>query len=33
MGSPDKEKAGRVTEAMMRMSKLDIAELRKAFDG
>ena len=33
MGSSDKVKAGRVTEAMMRMGKLDIAELRKAFDG
>ena len=33
MSSPDKEKAGRATVAMMHMRKLDIAELQKAFDG
>jgi predicted 3-demethylubiquinone-9 3-methyltransferase (glyoxalase superfamily) len=33
MSSPDKEKAGRVTAAVMRMKKLDIAGLQKEFDG
>ncbi|WP_236243336.1 VOC family protein [Streptomyces sp. CC228A] len=30
---PDPEKAKRATEAMMRMKKIDIAELRRAYDG
>jgi predicted 3-demethylubiquinone-9 3-methyltransferase (glyoxalase superfamily) len=33
LSDPDAEKAGRATQAMLRMSKLDIAELRRAFDG
>lgn len=33
MDSDDKEAVGRVTEAMMQMKKLDIAGLRKAFQG
>ncbi|RYP40968.1 hypothetical protein DL768_010559 [Monosporascus sp. mg162] len=33
MSGPDKEKADRVTVAMMHMHKLDIAGLKKAFDG
>jgi predicted 3-demethylubiquinone-9 3-methyltransferase (glyoxalase superfamily) len=30
---PDKEKAGRAMEAMLQMKKLDIAELKRAFEG
>ena len=30
---PDQEKAARATKAMLSMSKLDIAALRKAYDG
>ncbi|KAK5655239.1 hypothetical protein OQA88_5806 [Cercophora sp. LCS_1] len=33
LGSPEKEKADRATVAMMHMKKLDIAGLRKAFNG
>jgi predicted 3-demethylubiquinone-9 3-methyltransferase (glyoxalase superfamily) len=33
MSDPDKEKAGRAMEAMLQMKKIDIAELRRAFDG
>jgi predicted 3-demethylubiquinone-9 3-methyltransferase (glyoxalase superfamily) len=33
MSSPDKEKAGRTMEAMLQMKKLDIAELKRAFEG
>jgi predicted 3-demethylubiquinone-9 3-methyltransferase (glyoxalase superfamily) len=33
MSSPDKEKAGRAMEAMLQMKKLDIAELKRAFEG
>jgi predicted 3-demethylubiquinone-9 3-methyltransferase (glyoxalase superfamily) len=33
IGDPDPEKAKRTTEAMMAMSKLDIAALRKAYEG
>ena len=33
MSNPDREKAGRATAAMMKMKKLDVGELRKAFDG
>ncbi|MEV6612527.1 VOC family protein [Streptomyces sp. NPDC051051] len=31
--SPDQEKAGRATRAMLAMGKLDIAALRKAYEG
>jgi predicted 3-demethylubiquinone-9 3-methyltransferase (glyoxalase superfamily) len=33
IGDPDQEKAARATKAMLSMSKLDIAALRKAYDG
>lgn len=33
MTDPDREKAKRVTEAMLKMVKFDIAGLRKAYDG
>ena len=33
MADPDKEKSGRVMEAMLPMKKLDIAELERAFQG
>jgi len=33
LGNPDREKAGRAMKAMMEMGKLDINELRRAFDG
>ena|ERR1041384_7564450 len=33
MGDPDAEKAGRVAQAMLKMIKLDIAELQAAYDG
>ena len=33
LGDPDPEKAGRVMAAMLQMSKIDIAGLRKAYDG
>lgn len=33
MGDPDREKAQRVTEAMLKMHKLDIAELQRAYAG
>jgi predicted 3-demethylubiquinone-9 3-methyltransferase (glyoxalase superfamily) len=33
MGDPDPEKAGRVTQAMLKMTKLDIAELKRAYHG
>jgi predicted 3-demethylubiquinone-9 3-methyltransferase (glyoxalase superfamily) len=33
MADPDKEKAGRVMEAMLPMKKLDIAELQRAYAG
>lgn len=32
MGDPDKEKAGRVMEAMLKMHKIDVAELEKAYN-
>jgi predicted 3-demethylubiquinone-9 3-methyltransferase (glyoxalase superfamily) len=33
MGDPDPEKAGRVTRAMLGMTKIDIAGLRAAYEG
>lgn len=33
LGDPDKEKSRRATEAMLKMHKLDIAELRRAHAG
>lgn len=33
MSDPDPKKAGRVTQAMLKMIKLDIAELKRAYDG
>jgi predicted 3-demethylubiquinone-9 3-methyltransferase (glyoxalase superfamily) len=33
LGDPDREKASRAMQAMMKMTKLDIAGLQKAFDG
>ncbi|MCJ7677180.1 MAG: VOC family protein [Anaerolineales bacterium] len=33
MGDPDPEKSKRVTQAMLKMGKLDIAGLRRAYDG
>lgn len=33
MSSPDKERARRAAQAMMRMVKLDIAALKAAFEG
>jgi len=33
MGDADKAKSGRTMNAMLKMKKLDIAELQKAHDG
>lgn len=33
MSDPDREKAGRVMQAMMQMKKIEVAELQKAYDG
>ena len=33
MSDPDREKSGRAMEAMLKMKKLDIAELKRAFEG
>ncbi len=33
LGDPDREKAGRAMDAMMKMTKLEIAGLQKAFNG
>jgi predicted 3-demethylubiquinone-9 3-methyltransferase (glyoxalase superfamily) len=33
MTDPDKEKSGRTMEALLQMKKLDIAELKRAFEG
>jgi predicted 3-demethylubiquinone-9 3-methyltransferase (glyoxalase superfamily) len=33
LGHPDRVKAGRATQAMLQMNKLDIAGLQSAFDG
>ena len=32
MGDPDPEKAGRVTQAMLKMTKIDIAALKRAYN-
>ena len=33
LNSPDREKANRAMEAMMQMKKLDLTELKRAFEG
>ena len=33
LGDPDRVRAGRAMEAMLKMSKIDVAELRRAFAG
>jgi predicted 3-demethylubiquinone-9 3-methyltransferase (glyoxalase superfamily) len=33
LGHPDRERAGRAMEAMLKMSRIDVAALRRAFDG
>ena len=33
MGDPDPEKAGRVTQAMLQMTRIDIATLKQAYEG
>jgi predicted 3-demethylubiquinone-9 3-methyltransferase (glyoxalase superfamily) len=33
LGDPDRERAGQAMEAMMLMSKIDAAAMRRAFDG
>jgi hypothetical protein len=33
MGDKDREKAKRVMRAMLKMRKIDIAELQRAYDG
>jgi predicted 3-demethylubiquinone-9 3-methyltransferase (glyoxalase superfamily) len=33
LGDPDRERAGRAMEAMLRMSKIDVDALRRAFEG
>jgi predicted 3-demethylubiquinone-9 3-methyltransferase (glyoxalase superfamily) len=33
LGDPDTEKSGRAMQAMLQMKKIDIAEMRRAFDG
>lgn len=33
LGDPDREKAGRAMQAMLQMSKIDIAGLRRAYEG
>jgi predicted 3-demethylubiquinone-9 3-methyltransferase (glyoxalase superfamily) len=33
LGDPDRVRAGRAMEAMLRMSKIDVAALRRAFEG
>lgn len=33
LGSPDKQKTARVTQAFLKMKKFDLAELQKAYDG
>ncbi len=33
MSDPDREKAGRVMQAMLKMKKIVVADLQKAYDG
>jgi predicted 3-demethylubiquinone-9 3-methyltransferase (glyoxalase superfamily) len=33
LNDPDREKADRAMEALLKMKKLDIAELKRAFEG
>jgi predicted 3-demethylubiquinone-9 3-methyltransferase (glyoxalase superfamily) len=33
LGHPDREKAGRAMQAMLKMRKIDTIALQKAFDG
>ena len=33
LGDPDRVRAGRAMEAMLKMSKIDVAEMRRAFEG
>ena len=33
LGDPDRARAGRAMEAMLKMSKIDVAALRRAFEG
>jgi predicted 3-demethylubiquinone-9 3-methyltransferase (glyoxalase superfamily) len=33
IGGPDPQKATRATQAMLKMGKLDISELQRAYDG
>jgi hypothetical protein len=33
LNDPDREKSDRAMEAMLKMKKLDIAELKQAFEG
>ena len=33
MGDPDPEKSKRVTDAMLKMQKIIVADLQKAYDG
>lgn len=33
LGDPDRERAGRAMEAMLKMTKIDVAAMRRAFDG
>jgi predicted 3-demethylubiquinone-9 3-methyltransferase (glyoxalase superfamily) len=33
LGNPDQERARRAMEAMLRMTKIDVAALRRAFEG
>jgi len=33
MNDPDREKAGRVMDAMLNMKKIIVADLQKAYDG
>lgn len=33
LGDPDREHAGRAMEAMLKMTKIDVAAMRRAFDG
>ena len=33
LGHPDREKAGRAMQAMLKMNKIEVADLKRAFDG